>query len=115
MHQRPSNEVCCLLACIERQIKLFGDVTVVYDDQGRRGIVCEPDCRGSGVEMVECSCCGGSGFSTPGTGYDNVCSECGGQRLVVKRAASETRDAYIAALKAADNHDFTSLLAFARS
>jgi hypothetical protein len=31
------------------------------------------------------------------------------------RAASETRDAYIATLKAADNHDFTSLFAFARS
>jgi Fic-DOC domain mobile mystery protein B len=31
------------------------------------------------------------------------------------RAAGETRSAYIAALKAADNHDFTSLIAFARS
>jgi Fic-DOC domain mobile mystery protein B len=31
------------------------------------------------------------------------------------RAAGETRSAYIAALKAADNHDFTLLPAFARS
>jgi Fic-DOC domain mobile mystery protein B len=31
------------------------------------------------------------------------------------RAAGETRSAYIAALKAADNHDFTALFAFARS
>ncbi len=31
------------------------------------------------------------------------------------RAANETRRAYIAALKAADNHDFGPLLAFARS
>jgi Fic-DOC domain mobile mystery protein B len=31
------------------------------------------------------------------------------------RAAGETRSAYIAALKAADHHDFTLLLAFARS
>lgn len=31
------------------------------------------------------------------------------------RAADETRRAYIAALKAADNHDFTLLLAFPRS
>ena len=31
------------------------------------------------------------------------------------RAAGETRNAYIAALKAADNHDLRSLLAFARS
>jgi hypothetical protein len=31
------------------------------------------------------------------------------------RAAGETRSAYIAALKTADNHDFTPLLAFARS
>jgi Fic-DOC domain mobile mystery protein B len=36
----------------------------------------------------------------------------GGRAL---RAASETRDAYIATLKAADNHDFASLLPFARS
>jgi Fic-DOC domain mobile mystery protein B len=31
------------------------------------------------------------------------------------RAAGEARSAYIAALKAADNHDFTALFAFARS
>ncbi|MFZ3326688.1 MAG: mobile mystery protein B [Methylocella sp.] len=31
------------------------------------------------------------------------------------RAAGETRNAYIAALKAADNHDLAALLAFARS
>ena len=31
------------------------------------------------------------------------------------RAAGETRDAYIATLKAADKHDFAALLAFARS
>ncbi len=31
------------------------------------------------------------------------------------RDAGETRDVYIEALKAADNHDFTALLAFARS
>ena len=36
----------------------------------------------------------------------------GGKSL---RGASETRDAYIATLKAADNQDFTSLFAFARS
>jgi Fic-DOC domain mobile mystery protein B len=36
----------------------------------------------------------------------------GGRAL---RAAGETRDAYIATLKAADNHDFASLLPFARS
>jgi Fic-DOC domain mobile mystery protein B len=31
------------------------------------------------------------------------------------RAAGQTRDTYIATLKAADNHDFATLLAFARS
>jgi Fic-DOC domain mobile mystery protein B len=31
------------------------------------------------------------------------------------RAADETRQAYIGALKAADNHDFTELIAFARA
>jgi len=36
----------------------------------------------------------------------------GGSRL---RAHDETRDAYIETLKAADNHEFTALLAFARS
>ena len=43
----------------------------------------------------------------------------GGQRFgwgrSALRAANETRGAYIAALVAADNHDFGPLLAFARS
>lgn len=32
--------------------------------------------------FIECPICKGSGFSTPGTGYDNVCDECGGQRFL---------------------------------
>lgn len=31
-------------------------------------------------EMVDCPRCGGSGFSGYGTGYGDVCDECGGQR-----------------------------------
>jgi len=31
-------------------------------------------------ETVVCQRCGGSGFSGRGTGYDDVCSECGGLR-----------------------------------
>lgn len=31
--------------------------------------------------FVECSTCGGSGFSSAGTGYGNVCGECGGQKF----------------------------------
>lgn len=30
------------------------------------------------LEIVECEECGGCGFSTPGTGYDAVCDNCGG-------------------------------------
>ena len=33
----------------------------------------------------ECKVCGGSGFSSPGTGYGDVCSECGGQRFTGPR------------------------------
>ncbi len=30
--------------------------------------------------LATCPVCGGGGFSSPGTGYGDVCSECGGQR-----------------------------------
>jgi hypothetical protein len=30
-------------------------------------------------EIVDCPECGGGGFSSPGTGYNNVCDTCGGQ------------------------------------
>jgi hypothetical protein len=43
-------DICYSFVCIERRIKERGDVTVVCDDQGRRGIVCEPDCRGERSE-----------------------------------------------------------------
>lgn len=33
-------------------------------------------------ELVECDQCGGSGFETPGTGYGNVCSKCGGLKYL---------------------------------
>jgi hypothetical protein len=38
--------------------------------------------------MRECPVCGGSGFSGRGTGYDDVCSECGGQRMLPRPAAT---------------------------
>lgn len=31
--------------------------------------------------FIECSHCGGSGFAGHETGYDGVCSECGGQKM----------------------------------
>ena len=31
------------------------------------------------TEIIDCPECGGSGFSKPGTGYDSVCDNCGGQ------------------------------------
>jgi hypothetical protein len=34
------------------------------------------------IFLIECPKCGGSGFSTSGTGYDDVCSHCGGLREV---------------------------------
>lgn len=34
------------------------------------------------VKTVPCPVCGGSGFERPGTGYNDVCSECGGQEEV---------------------------------
>ena len=33
---------------------------------------------------VECKICHGSGFSGYGTGYDDVCSNCGGQRATLE-------------------------------
>jgi hypothetical protein len=40
-------------------------------------------CRLKGAQPLrDCRVCGGSGFSGRGTGYDDVCSECGGQRLM---------------------------------
>ena len=50
--------------------------------------------------MVDCPRCGGSGFDGRGTGYDDVCRECGGlrqmpARFYVKEAADDReRDAY---------------------
>ena len=35
--------------------------------------------------LVDCPCCGGSGFSGRGSGYDDVCDECGGQRQMPAR------------------------------
>lgn len=32
---------------------------------------------------AECPVCGGGGFSGPGTMYDDVCDECGGQGEVI--------------------------------
>lgn len=38
-----------------------------------------PECREHGcMEVSVCTVCGGSGFSGRGTGYDDVCGECGG-------------------------------------
>lgn len=34
--------------------------------------------------LVECSVCGGSGFSGYGTGYDAVCGNCGGLKFILK-------------------------------
>jgi hypothetical protein len=35
--------------------------------------------------LVDCPVCGGSGFSGYGSGYDDVCGECGGQRQMPAR------------------------------
>jgi len=37
-------------------------------------------------ERVNCPRCGGGGFSGPGTGYDDVCGECGGQSAWADRS-----------------------------
>lgn len=41
--------------------------------------------------LVDCARCGGSGFSSPGTGYGDVCSECGGLRVVPAQLHPNTR------------------------
>ena len=33
-------------------------------------------------DFVECAVCKGSGFSGRGTGYDDVCGECGGLKYL---------------------------------
>ena len=45
--------------------------------------------RGWSALFVECHRCGGSGFSSPGTGYGDVCSECGGLRFLPFEAAGK--------------------------
>ncbi|BAY20763.1 hypothetical protein NIES2100_05070 [Calothrix sp. NIES-2100] len=32
---------------------------------------------------IDCCFCGGSGFDGKGTGYDNVCDHCGGERTIL--------------------------------
>lgn len=40
------------------------------------------DMTGIGVstDLKWCERCGGNGFTGPGTGYDSVCSQCGGTK-----------------------------------
>jgi hypothetical protein len=48
-HQRASNRgpaICYSFDCFYRQLYQCGSVLFVFDDQGRRGIVCEPWCDG---------------------------------------------------------------------
>ena len=33
------------------------------------------------IDELECQTCGGSGFDSQGTGYSNVCSDCGGNKV----------------------------------
>lgn len=40
-------------------------------------------------ELVTCPRCGGSGFEGRGTGYGDVCSECGGQRQLPQSLLTE--------------------------
>lgn len=49
-----------------------------------------PDCQEHGcmddgeTGMIVCETCGGSGFSGRGTGYDDVCGQCGGLKYFPK-------------------------------
>jgi hypothetical protein len=53
-----------------------------------------------------CKVCGGSGFSGRGTGYDDVCGECGGLKcLPVQRSSAATVDA-AQMLELADQIDY---------
>jgi hypothetical protein len=45
-HQRASNAVCFEFSCFYRKLLSYEGVVLVADDQGRRGIVCEPGCKG---------------------------------------------------------------------
>jgi hypothetical protein len=42
----------------------------------------EPEPNDIGEDVRECPSCGGSGFSGYGSGYGDVCSECGGQKQI---------------------------------
>lgn len=49
------------------------------------------------MKTVDCPRCGGGGFDSPGTGYNNVCSECGGhgevpEWMVEKKTERECPD-----------------------
>ena len=69
------------------------DVAVYKYDHGWQHVECDK-CHylgpgeGSAEAAIQshnerpCAACGGSGFSGRGTGYDDVCAECGGQRYL---------------------------------
>lgn len=41
-----------------------------------------PYCEACEENLEPCPRCGGSGFSGHGTGHDDVCDECGGQKFL---------------------------------
>jgi hypothetical protein len=48
------------------------------------------------VRVLTCDRCGGGGFSEYGTGYDDVCSDCGGTGLTPEHFWSEEQDRAVA-------------------
>ena len=55
---------------------LSNDLTLLVDESGKGSLVWQPP-------LIECPKCGGGGFSGYGTGYDDVCDECGGRGKVI--------------------------------
>lgn len=58
---------------------MLGDMTDEFDNHPA-SLVNEVIDHLTCINMSDCVVCGGGGFSSPGTGYNNVCDECGGQR-----------------------------------
>jgi hypothetical protein len=62
-HQWAANAICYEFGCLYRKMLSCGAVLLVTDSEGRRGIVCDPWCRGPRGGSLAAGCRGRSLFA----------------------------------------------------